>query len=291
MNKSVLLLLAGAACSTVDPGSGPVSEPEGPPVAVAALVPVSTAETGTSCSDGVDNDRNGRLDCEDALCADAPGCVEVCGNGLDDDNNGLADEHDEQCWAAHTASDRVTARVLGGGDLHESWNYSRDSYSGNGFWSRAVHSTRKLALESAWGTAQVTTAGSDVVHCSWGATGIAFGWRNTENFRGSTSYSTGRSSSAPIAVSRASSWVDSDCPVAPSSFLPVAMKTSARGHFGALNSHTMLGRRWYMASMPYFPDQFSSNRSSDWLGRSHDRASHWTATGALQSGASVVLVP
>jgi len=181
--------------------------------------------------------------------------------------------------------------VLGGGDLHESWNYSRDAYSGNGFWSRVVHSTRKIDLASAWGTALVTTAGSDVFHCSWGATGIAFGWRKTESFRGSTSFSTGRSGSAPIAVSRASSWVDGDCPVSPSSFLPAYMKTSARGHFGALNSNTMLGRRWYMASMPYFPDHFSSNQSSDWLGRSHDQASHWTVTGALQSGASVVLVP
>ena len=291
MKKCILPIVACVACSTAGPKDAPALVATDPPVAAAVLVPASVAETGDRCSDGVDNDRNGRLDCEDAVCADAPGCVEVCGNGLDDDNNGLTDAQDEQCWTAHTSSSRVTARVLGGGDLHESWNYSRDSYFGNGFFSLGINSTRKLDLESAWGTAQVTTAGSEVFQCSWGATGIEFGWRETEHANGSTSFSTRRSTSAPIAVRRSSSWVDSDCPVMPSSFLPVAMKTSARGHFGAMNSSTMLGRRWYMASMPYFPDHFSSHQWADWMGRSHSRGSHWTVTGTLQAGSAVLLVP
>jgi len=52
------------------------------------------------CANLIDDDRNGLTDCADPICATEPGCVvltEVCGNGLDDDRNGLADCADAAC--------------------------------------------------------------------------------------------------------------------------------------------------------------------------------------------------
>jgi Dictyostelium (slime mold) repeat len=52
------------------------------------------------CGDGVDNDCDGRTDCEDENCAASPACdskTEICGNCVDDDGNGLTDFEDPAC--------------------------------------------------------------------------------------------------------------------------------------------------------------------------------------------------
>ena len=38
------------------------------------------------CADGVDNDGNGDVDCDDPACAEA--CAEVCDDGIDNDEDG-----------------------------------------------------------------------------------------------------------------------------------------------------------------------------------------------------------
>jgi hypothetical protein len=58
------------------------------------------------CGDGVDNDCDGRTDCEDGNCEAAPSCApkpEICGNCLDDDGNGLTDFEDAACCSARQA--------------------------------------------------------------------------------------------------------------------------------------------------------------------------------------------
>jgi hypothetical protein len=47
------------------------------------------------CSDGVDNDCDGLIDCEDSDCSSY--CQEICDNGIDDDQNGLVDCEDPGC--------------------------------------------------------------------------------------------------------------------------------------------------------------------------------------------------
>ena len=59
-----------------------------------------------SCRDGVDNDTDGALDCDDADCADAAACVETCDDGADNDRDGAVD-----CFDADCSDD---ARVRGG---------------------------------------------------------------------------------------------------------------------------------------------------------------------------------
>lgn len=53
------------------------------------------------CTDGIDNNTNGFIDCDDPACADATNClpppVEICGDSIDNDNNGLTDCSDPAC--------------------------------------------------------------------------------------------------------------------------------------------------------------------------------------------------
>ncbi len=54
-----------------------------------------------NCTNRVDDDCNGQVDCADPICRGAPGCVcgpfELCGNEADDDCNGLTDCADPGC--------------------------------------------------------------------------------------------------------------------------------------------------------------------------------------------------
>lgn len=50
-----------------------------------------TENIETTCHDGVDNDADGDLDCDDVNCRTESTCAEDCGNGLDDNGNGLMD--------------------------------------------------------------------------------------------------------------------------------------------------------------------------------------------------------
>ena len=56
---------------------------------------------GEVCLNGIDDDRNGLIDCADPICFGLPECTgifENCVNGLDDDGNGLIDCADPFCF-------------------------------------------------------------------------------------------------------------------------------------------------------------------------------------------------
>ena len=288
---SAFLLSCSCGVSPVtsgEPGSPP---PDTWAEAAASVVP-AVAEEGEGCVDGRDNDHDGLLDCEEASCARSPSCTEVCGNGEDDDNNGLTDELDAACWTPHSTAARITAQVSGGGAIHQQWDHIDEHYSRGWVGYIKSSSTRRLNLASAWGTAQVTTAASEVFNCSWGASGIDFGWNFFDRYAwDSLGYTIDVSASNPIPVSRSLSWVDSGCPVGASSFLPTAFKTSATGQFGAMSSGSLVGRRWYMAAFPYFGGHFSIDRSQDSMGRFRRTERHSTVTGELRAGDPVVFGP
>ncbi|MEM9674008.1 MAG: gliding motility-associated C-terminal domain-containing protein [Bacteroidota bacterium] len=50
------------------------------------------------CGDGIDNNGDGITDCEDPICANNPNfCESDCGNGVDDDGDGFYDYYDGDC--------------------------------------------------------------------------------------------------------------------------------------------------------------------------------------------------
>ena len=58
-----------------------------------------------NCTNGIDDNGNGQVDCSDAECANHPSCQQVpkdCTNGTDDDGDGLSDCDDPDC-ATHPA--------------------------------------------------------------------------------------------------------------------------------------------------------------------------------------------
>lgn len=50
------------------------------------------------CNDGIDNDQDGDIDCDDSDCLGDPSCGEICGDGLDNDGDGDTDCEDSECF-------------------------------------------------------------------------------------------------------------------------------------------------------------------------------------------------
>jgi hypothetical protein len=51
------------------------------------------------CDNGVDDNADFLIDCQDSRCFDPVVCVEICGNGLDDDGDFVRDCAEEACFA------------------------------------------------------------------------------------------------------------------------------------------------------------------------------------------------
>ena len=49
------------------------------------------------CDNGIDDDNDGWVDCSDTECFNLTYCIEICDNGIDDNGNGLVDGDDPQC--------------------------------------------------------------------------------------------------------------------------------------------------------------------------------------------------
>ncbi|GGD35806.1 MULTISPECIES: hypothetical protein [Flavobacterium] len=50
------------------------------------------------CNNGIDDDGDGFIDCDDFDCNESPFCaVEICNNGIDDDGDGFIDCDDFDC--------------------------------------------------------------------------------------------------------------------------------------------------------------------------------------------------
>ena len=62
-----------------------------------------TPDSEVDCSDGIDNDQDGDVDCADIDCLGSPDCPELdCDNGIDDDADGHIDCADPDCYGTPT---------------------------------------------------------------------------------------------------------------------------------------------------------------------------------------------
>ena len=78
-------------------------------------------DCGVACADDTDNDGDGRVDCLDGDCADAPNCLSAaygipyetaCDDGADNDNDLLVDCADDDCADAPSCQGADYAVVM-----------------------------------------------------------------------------------------------------------------------------------------------------------------------------------
>ena len=126
------------------------------------------------CGDGLDNDGDGLLDCEDGDCWETAACGEDCTDGTDNDLDGVTDCADADCWGT-VACPVVHAQVRSG----ELWRgrQQRSTHGRSAIWRSEGRSSHTFSYwyGSSWGwmsahdvrgTAWVSTA-SSTRSCSW----------------------------------------------------------------------------------------------------------------------------
>ncbi len=127
-------------------------------------------DTTELCDDGIDNDSDGLIDCEDGDCADDGSCVETdCADTVDNDDDGVADCADEDCWGNGCA---VTIAEWQGASQINAWQMYR-SYSltgGNSCSGSGSSMVATLNVEAPHGIVRTMQANSPVWRtCTWTA--------------------------------------------------------------------------------------------------------------------------
>ena len=108
--------IGGGGCSS---GCGSDAPSDSELLVSATIVGRGDADAAfEDCDDGIDNDSDGFIDCDDPDCASDPACEaddEICDDGLDNDGDGLIDCDDPDC-----AFDPECGEIVGcepGGDV------------------------------------------------------------------------------------------------------------------------------------------------------------------------------
>lgn len=96
---------------------------------------VSRALDEVSCDDGLDDNGNGDVDCDDTACADECRANEACTNGIDDDADGLTDCLDYECSYDTSCSSNTCPGV----DLASATSTTGPVAGGSGLLSPAGH--------------------------------------------------------------------------------------------------------------------------------------------------------
>ncbi len=143
------------------------------------------------CTDGRDNDGNGLLDCEDAVCMEHPSCMEVldeCNDGRDNDRDGMADCEDDDCWQLGVCA--RTTFVLEGADLLEhSEQYHFYSHFGTGPTQNSTYAEDRLVFGGLTGHLRLyTLSGSSSCGFSLDSGRLRYraGRVNTRNYHSSS---------------------------------------------------------------------------------------------------------
>lgn len=197
--------------ATTSSGTTVGTTPAGAATGVASGTASGTPTELEDCTDGVDNDLDGLLDCEDDDCVSSSACLESdCTNGTDDDADGLVDCLDEDCWGNGCQVTIATLQTFGPVEVKavSSWRtvYGDPSCAGS---SSAFEGT--ITLPNPAGTVQhIPASGGTWTTCDWSASASEI-----------TMYSSSFASYAvPLPVSRTGFAIDPSCAIQDSSFLP-----------------------------------------------------------------------
>ncbi len=202
------------------------------------------------CSDGIDNDSDGLLDCEDGDCATDPACVELdCDDGQDSDNDGFTDCDDEDCWGNGCAV--VMAKLETASGLRvENRNHETEEYGGPG--CNGTSSTYSLMFQNLQPEGFVRTmsvSGTTWNTCDWSAA--------TSNWFAQTSSGAGVG-----AVSRSGVNIEPGCPNATADLLPQYLSFQYLGQsFDIRTGPNGSGPIWFDFSV--YPQQ-SFSTSTTW---------------------------
>lgn len=188
----LFLTLSLAACNTPaqpapDTTTAPDAEVSDPPPSGDTAQSDDTGAPPTpdqelDCSDGIDNDQDGLLDCEDADCWGATGCTEDCTTPDDEDQDGWAGCGDADCWGTGECP-AAEVQVLSADVSHSRRTFNSssryrsyaDTYAY--FWLQFsyIGATESLTFSNVAGVLRVPTTDGSIQTCSWTVGRAAFG--------------------------------------------------------------------------------------------------------------------
>ena len=236
---------------------------------------------------GVDDDCDALVDCEDGDLPDAECAEYACDDGLDDDGDGLVDCLDDDCWgpACHPAG--VRAQVLGG-TLRMGFEAYDHGLAEASFSSVARNSTRQARLYSVVGTLQVLpdgaaswTSSAARSTCTWSLSYAAV-WDDSQSNSwlrgvGSDTHSGGSSAFSGAVDTRDGMQVASGCRLGASDtwFLPADLTLALSNPFALFQASPWSSNAWYAGSTAWRTTSTSSSQQT-WTGSAS--SSTWTGS-------------
>jgi len=194
------------------------------------------------CDDGLDDDLDGLVDCEDSDCAASSLCMEDCDDGVDNDVDGLTDCLDDDCWGLGCHPHGVVAWVETGewsvSRAEERWEWDSGGYTADidrdATAMNVVGKVRVLDPGARWSTSAGTT-------CSWSVDSAVMSTRDHIVESAPVDLRSYHSNPA----TRTGFYIESGCMLDSSAFLPT-VKLGGRATASAVG----LGRQWYAPGSP-----------------------------------------
>lgn len=122
----VFLCTLLASCSGTDNTDGRTHHPDSGVNNGGNSPSIDDLFTQEDCTNGIDDDKNGLIDCNDMACISASHCivelVEICDNGIDDDLNGKTDCDDDACKTDDACVDKPVHEEICDNDLDDDSN-------------------------------------------------------------------------------------------------------------------------------------------------------------------------
>ena len=192
------------------------------------------------CSNGIDDDLDGLLDCEDADCAGSEACTEACSGGIDEDGDGLVDCEDGDCWGIDDCPEGEIW-VTSGHAAHSRWiSHTSRSYTyinayGSTCFVFAGHSAASMdtfVVTDLQGQVRLPTQAGGLQSCDWSVNKASFDryWLNNSDFSHARYFETERRN----LVSRSGFTIDSACDQVGSDTLPISVTPNNQLQWQAL---------------------------------------------------------